>query len=95
MNKIIEYMALGKPIVSFDLRETRASAEDAAAYVPGNDAAALGRAIVALLESPQRRREMGVSGRLRFESALAWEHQSRNLLALYGELLGGPGVAVR
>jgi glycosyltransferase involved in cell wall biosynthesis len=40
MNKIIEYMAFGRPIVAFDLLEHRRSAESAAVYVEGNDDAA-------------------------------------------------------
>jgi glycosyltransferase involved in cell wall biosynthesis len=90
MNKIVEYMAVGKPIVAFDLREARVSAADAAVYVPPNDAAKFGDAIVELLAAPERRQRMGASGRLRFETSLAWEHQVQTLLALYRDLLASP-----
>jgi glycosyltransferase involved in cell wall biosynthesis len=89
-NKIVEYMAVGKPIVAFDLGEVRLSAGDAALYAPGNDAAAFGDAVLALLDAPERRRAMSEAGRQRFESALAWEHQEAKLLAMYRDLLGAP-----
>ena len=37
MIKMTEYMALGKPIVAFDLPEHRVTAADAARYAAGND----------------------------------------------------------
>ena len=61
MNKIVEYMAVGKPIVAFDLREMRISADAAAVYVAANDVAAFGDAIVQLLGPPQQRADMSVS----------------------------------
>lgn len=89
-NKIVEYMAMAKPIVAFDLRELRISAGEAAEYVAGNDDAAFGEAILRLLDDPERRRTMGAAGRRRFQNDLAWEHQETRLLALYDELLGAP-----
>ena len=59
MNKVVEYMAMGRPIVSFDLVEARVSAGDAAVYVPANDEAAFAEAIDELLNDPERRRRMG------------------------------------
>lgn len=88
MNKIVEYMALGKPIVAFDLPETRVSAAAAASYVVPNDAAAFGDRLLELLAAPDRRAAMGAAGRHRFATALAWEHQTPALLALYRGLLG-------
>jgi glycosyltransferase involved in cell wall biosynthesis len=87
-NKIVEYMALGRPIVAFDLREARIAADGAASFVPANDVTAFGDAIVALLEAPERRQRMSVAGRRRFETELAWEHQEARLLGLYRELIG-------
>jgi glycosyltransferase involved in cell wall biosynthesis len=87
MNKIVEYMALGKPLVAFDLQEARVSAGDAALYAQANEPHAFAEKIIELLELPDRDR-MGAWGRERFESVLAWDHQRKNLLALYEELLG-------
>ncbi len=91
MNKIVEYMALGKPLVAFDLREARVSAGDAAAYATPNDPLALAQKICELLAAPQQRHAMGRLARERFEQQLAWEHQEKALLALYRDLLGEGG----
>jgi len=88
MNKVVEYMALAKPLVAYDLREARASAADAAVYAQPNDPVDFAAKIVELLASPERRRAMGEAGRTRIENALAWEHQSAVLLAMYRDLVG-------
>jgi glycosyltransferase involved in cell wall biosynthesis len=90
MNKVVEYMAMGRPMVSFDLVEARVSAGDAALYAPGDDEAAFAVLVDQLLDDPQRRAEMGRTGRERVESALSWEVSRRNLLAFYERLLGAP-----
>src|SRR5206468_11055769 len=61
--KIMEYMAYAKPIVTFDLKETRFSAQDAALYVTPNDEAKFAGAVAALMDDPDLRRQMGVLGR--------------------------------
>ena len=87
MNKIMEYMALGKPIVQFDLTEGRYSAQDASLYAHRNDPFDLAEQLVALLDDPARRAEMGEAGRRRVERELAWPHEAPRLLAAY-EALG-------
>lgn len=84
--KIMEYMAYGKPIVSFDLKETRYSAQDAALYVTPNDEKAFARAIAALMDDPEARKRMGQFGRERVERDLQWSVVSRNLLMAYQAL---------
>jgi glycosyltransferase involved in cell wall biosynthesis len=86
MNKIIEYMSFGRPVVAFDLMEHRRSAESAAFYVSENDDAALGRAIRELLLDPERRKTMSEFGRQRFREALAWENSEQRLIAAYERL---------
>jgi len=81
--KIGEYMAMGKPVVAFDLAETRITAEEAAVYVEPGDTCGFGRAILTLLDDPERCAHMGEMGRQRVLSQLGWEHQERNLLHAY------------
>jgi glycosyltransferase involved in cell wall biosynthesis len=79
-------MAMSKPMVSFDLKESRAAAGDAALFAADVDGfAAL---IDELLDDPARRETMGAAGRVRAEATLAWEHQERALLAAYERALG-------
>jgi glycosyltransferase involved in cell wall biosynthesis len=88
MNKVMEYMALGKPMVQFDLTEGRFSAREASLYARRNDPFDLARKIVELLDDPQRRRLMGAFGRRRVESELEWRHEAPKLLAAYRALWG-------
>ncbi|HWI36512.1 MAG TPA: glycosyltransferase family 4 protein [Burkholderiales bacterium] len=90
MNKIMEYMALGKPIVQFDLAEGRYSAQSASLYAQRNDAVDFGDKIVALLDDAQRRREMGEFGRRRVVDELEWRHEVPKLLAAYEALWPKP-----
>lgn len=83
MNKVLEYMALGKPIVQFDLTEGRVSAADAALYARPNDAQDMAEQILYLIDNPELRQKMGAIGRARIESQLSWEHTSKALLEGY------------
>lgn len=87
MNKIMEYMSLGKPIVQFDVTEGRFSAQDASLYARANDPVDMAEKIVALLDDPARRAEMGDYGRRRVEADLSWDHQIAPLLAAYQRAL--------
>jgi glycosyltransferase involved in cell wall biosynthesis len=87
MNKMIEYLAFGKPVVAFDLTEHRRSVGDAAVYVDPNDDAGLAAAIRDLLLDEKRRQAMGRYGQLRFREHLAWENSEQNLLRMYSGLL--------
>jgi len=86
MNKIMEYMALGKPIVQFDLTEGRFSAQGASLYARRNDPVDLAAKIVELLDDAQRRRAMGALGRRRVIEELEWRHEAPKLLAAYDAL---------
>ena len=88
MNKTMEYMAFCLPVVAFDLRETRVSAQDAAVYVEPNRVDAYARAIVDLVDDPERRAAMGRRGRERVERELAWAHQSAGYVAALDALTG-------
>lgn len=83
MNKIMEYMALGKPIVQFDLTEGRFSAQDASLYAARNDHEDMARKIVELLDDPEKRQRMGEFGRRRVEEELEWRYEAPKLLEAY------------
>jgi glycosyltransferase involved in cell wall biosynthesis len=84
MIKIMEYMALSKPIVQFDLKEGRVSAKDASLYCDNNNPVHdFAANILWLLNSPEERKRMGEFGRRRVEEELAWEYSVNNLLAAY------------
>jgi glycosyltransferase involved in cell wall biosynthesis len=83
MNKIMEYMALGKPIVQFDLAEGRFSAQDASLYARRNDPDDLAARIIELVDDPERRARMGAYGRARVENELEWRYEVPKLLAAY------------
>ena len=85
--KIMEYMAYAKPIVTFDLKETRFSAQSAAIYVTPNDEPAFARAIVQLMDAPALRKQLGEFGRKRVENDLQWSVVNKELLAAYRYLL--------
>jgi glycosyltransferase involved in cell wall biosynthesis len=84
--KIMEYMAYGKPIVSFDLKETRYSAQDAAVYVKPNDEKEFALAITRLIDDPALRARMGAFGRERVERELQWKCVGRNIGCAYKAL---------
>lgn len=83
MNKVLEYMALAKPIVQFDLTEGRYSAQGASLYAKNNDAIDLAEKIIELLSSPEKCKTMGENGRNRVINDLGWEHTSKALINGY------------
>lgn len=87
MNKVIEYMYFGLPVVAFDLHETRVSAGAAGAYAEANSERDMARIIAELLDDPERRARMGELGRQRVREALAWDYSVAPLLAAYDRAL--------
>lgn len=83
MNKIMEYMALAKPIVQFDLTEGRFSAQDASLYAAKNDAKDMAEKIVQLLDDPDLRKKMGAYGRSRVLNELEWKYEEPKLLRAF------------
>jgi glycosyltransferase involved in cell wall biosynthesis len=86
MNQIMEYMALGKPIVQYDLTEGRVSAEEASLYAERNNPQDLAHKIVELLDDEPMRKRMGEIGLERVRTKLSWEHEAPRLLAAYEAL---------
>jgi glycosyltransferase involved in cell wall biosynthesis len=83
MNKILEYMALGKPIVQFDVMEGRYSAQDASLYAKPNDAIDFANKILQVLAEPAARARMSAYGRRRIEEELAWSYEAPKLISAY------------
>jgi len=87
--KTMEYMAMGKPGVAFDLAETRFTAQDAVLYATPNLARDFADKIDILLDNEVLRQTMGAVGRKRIEEELSWNHAKRNLLQVYDMLFPG------
>jgi glycosyltransferase involved in cell wall biosynthesis len=88
MIKIMEYMALGKPIVQFESKEGRFSAQEASVYASKQGGIEeFASKIIWLLDRPEQRKTMGEFGRRRVERELAWEYSVPSLLAAYQEAL--------
>jgi glycosyltransferase involved in cell wall biosynthesis len=99
MIKIAEYMALGKPIVQFDLKEGRFTAEEASLYCDKDDRVNdFADKIVWLLDHPEERQRMGEFGKRRVEQYLAWDYSVSRLIAAYSRAfdkgIRGSGLAV-
>jgi len=90
MNKIMEYMAMGKPVVQFDVTEGRFSAQESSLYAEPNNSSDLGAKIIELIDDPARRESMGLAGRARVETELGWGRQVEPLLAAYAKVLEIP-----
>ena len=87
MNKIMEYMALSKPIVQFDLTEGRVSAQQASLYANKNDPHDMAKKILHLLDDPELCKQMGELGRNRVKNELEWQYEAPKLLAAYDAIL--------
>ena len=87
MVKVAEYMAMGVPVVAYDLAETRFSAGDAAAYAAPNETASFAARMDELLDDSARRAEMGDLGLRRAREALSWDSSRRALVGAYARLL--------
>ena len=86
MNKIMEYMALGKPIVQYELSEGKFSAQDASLYAKANDREDFAEKIDYLLNNPELRKRMGVVGYERVYNELHWGKEEPKYLAVYKEV---------
>ncbi len=83
MNKIMEYMALKKPIVQYDLKEGRASALEASLYAKNHDTIDFAKKIMWLLDNPSEREQMAEYGYNRVLNELSWDYERENLIGFY------------
>lgn len=90
--KTMEYMALRKPTVCFRTRENELTAGESAIYANNNDISDYARATVQLMNDSALRNRLGQIGRERVDNGLTWEHQSKQLIALYDDLFNLPSA---
>ena len=86
MNKIMEYMALKKPIVQFDLKEGKFSAQEASLYVKGADLKGFAESISYLLDNKDIRDEMSEFGYNRVINELSWDYEKSKLKSIYSKV---------
>jgi glycosyltransferase involved in cell wall biosynthesis len=87
MTKVMEYMALGKPTVSFHLKENTYSAGDAALYVHNNDPAAFAEGMLYLFQHSDEARRLGEIGVRRVQETFSWQQQVKRLYEAYAYIL--------
>jgi len=95
MNKIMEYMALGKAMVQFELKEGRYSAGDSSLYARADDVDDLIEKLLLLIDDKELRDRMGALGRERVERVLSWQHEAPRLIAAYEHLIGEQPIGER
>jgi glycosyltransferase involved in cell wall biosynthesis len=86
--KVLDYMAASKPIIAFDLKETKVTAGDSAVYAVPNDERDFAEKIAMLLDSPTMRKKLGQTGRARIDSSFNWAYSKANLAELYRQVTG-------
>jgi glycosyltransferase involved in cell wall biosynthesis len=91
MIKLMEYLALGKPVVAYDLLETQRTVGDAGVLVQRGDPAAFADALVRLAEDPALRSGLAQMARERAQG-LTWECSESALLEAYAGF-SGTGIA--
>jgi glycosyltransferase involved in cell wall biosynthesis len=82
MVKIVEYLAVGLPVVATALRETKVTGGDAVVAVEGDSAEAFVAPLVEMLSSPDVRRARAARARAR-GAGLLWPAQRERLLEGY------------
>jgi len=87
MNKIMEYMALKKPVVQYDLKEGRFSAKDASLYAICGDTTDFANKIMQLIDDHELRTQMGDYAYKRVLNELSWDYEKVKLIKFYNRIL--------
>lgn len=95
MMKMMDYMALGKPIVAYDMTENRVSGGEATLYAEANNFRDLGHQFMRLVENPELRESLGEIGKKRMYDQLAWHYSAENLIGLYDQIFTQNKKAVK
>jgi glycosyltransferase involved in cell wall biosynthesis len=88
MTKVVEYLAVGRPVVAFDLAETRRLIGEAGVVVADASPSGLADALVSLGRSPERLSQLEDAAWTRLDVlGLTWERSAADLIAAYDSLL--------
>lgn len=90
MNKTMEYMAFGVPVLAFNLKETRFSAQESAIYVDSPTPEAYGDELLRMLDDADLLVLLGTSGRQRATQVLDWKFQAQQYLGVFERVVGLP-----
>ena len=93
MVKVLEYMALRKPIVTFDLKETRYSCGSAALYAKQNCPTDFANQIIKIAQNSTLGKTLGDEGYRRLSEKFTWSHSEQHLLKAYAAVLNGKATA--
>ena len=88
MIKIIDYIVFGKPIVQYDLKEGRYSAQEASLYAECTSTRDFAEKIIQLLDHTELRSKMSEFGYERVIRELSWDHEHKQLVSIYSRILG-------
>ena len=87
MTKVVEYLAMGRPALLFDLQETKSVAGAAGLVVDEPSAAGLGRAMARIAEDrPLLDSLTAAAGNRLNELEYSWESSSQRLIEAYSRL---------
>lgn len=85
--KLLNYMALGLPVVAYDTAVHREYLGHHGQFVPPHDSTALAWAIADLLQDPTRAHTLGQALRQRVRDQFSWTQAARQIDTLYAHLL--------
>ncbi len=86
--KILNYMAVGLPVVAYDTAASREYLGNWGVYAERGNALALAAETAGLLASPERQRAITAALRRRAVEQYGWDHTGQTILGTYSALLG-------
>jgi len=84
---VLNYMALGLPVVAFDIPVMREYLGEYGVYAPVGDAEAFADHILALLDDSERARALGGAVRARAIESFSWERAGREIERVYARVM--------
>jgi glycosyltransferase involved in cell wall biosynthesis len=86
-NKVLEAMACGAPVIASEQAASALHARDQHDLLVAGSSEEFAHAILALLNSPARRADIGVAGRRYVERYHSWSASAAHLEQIYGSVL--------